>query len=212
MNVLVISGPASIYLDPARKILNQSTGTTGVTIADILQKNGFSATLWQGKDASCSLPSGIRISAEFQTVPELQLLLAETNLAQFHAILVPAALPDYALKGTLDLRGGALPPGKWPGSLPGLQIELSPGPRILPTLRDYAPKAKIIGWKWEAQGALTEIRKKAEKQIQTCRTDGCVLNGPAYGNGYLLMTVGGNSLPCPSSMELGHALARYLKN
>jgi phosphopantothenoylcysteine decarboxylase/phosphopantothenate--cysteine ligase len=212
MNVLVISGPASIYLDPARKILNQSTGKTGVTIADILQKNGFSLTLWQGKDASCSLPCGIRISAEFQTVPELQLLLAETNLDQFHAILVPAALPDYALNDTRDLKGGVLPPGKWPGSLPGLQIELSQGPRILPNLRDYAPKAKIIGWKWETQGDMKEIRKIAEKQIQTCRTDGCVLNGPAYGDGYLLVTAGGDSLPCPTAAELGHALARYLKS
>ena len=212
MNVLVISGPASIDLDPARKILNQSTGTTGVTIADILQKNGFSATLWQGKDASCPLPSGIRISAEFQTVPELQLLLAKTNLDQFYAILMPAALPDYILKCTRDLQGVALPPGKWPGSLPGVQIELTPGPRILPTLRDYAPKAKIIGWKWETSGDIKELRKVAEKQIQTCRTNGCVLNGPAYGNGYLLMTINGDSLPCPSTADLGNALVRYLKN
>jgi len=212
MNVLVINGPASIQLDPARKILNQSTGTTGVTIVDILQKNGFATTLWQGKDASASLPSGIRVSAEFQTVPELQLLVAQTNLAQFHAILVPAALPDYALKYTRDLQGGVLPAGKWPGSLPGLQIELTPGPRILPSLRDYAPKAKIIGLKWETHGNIQELRKVAEKQIQLCRTNGCVLNGPAYGSGYLLMTTGGDSLPCPSSTELGHALARFLKN
>lgn len=212
MNVLVISGPASISLDPARNIFNQSTGTTGVTIAAILQQNGFSTTLWQGKEASCPLPSGIRISSEFRTVPELQLLLEKSNLAQFHAILVPAALPDYTLKCVRDLQGEVLPEGKWPGSLPGLQIELAPGPRILPTLRDYAPKAKIIGWKWETQGDSQQLKKVAEKQIQTCRTDGCVLNGPAYGNGYLLMTVGGDSLPCPTPAELGHTLARYLKN
>jgi phosphopantothenoylcysteine decarboxylase/phosphopantothenate--cysteine ligase len=212
MNILVISGPASIDLDPARKILNQSTGRTGVTIADILQKNGFSTTLWQGKDASCSLPSSIKISAEFRTVQELQLLLAKTNPAQFYAILVPAALPDYTLKCTRDLQGAVLPEGKWPGSLPGLQIELTPGPRILPTLRDYAPKAKIIGWKWETHGDIKELMEVAEKQIQICRTDGCVLNGPAYGNGYLFMPVGGDSLPCPSLSELGHALARYLKD
>jgi len=212
MNVLVISGPASIDLDPVRKILNQSTGATGVIIADILQKNGFSTTLWQGKDASCSLPSSIKISAEFQTVPELQLLLAKTKLDQFYAILMPAALPDYSLKCTRDLQGVVVPAGKWPGSLPGVQIELTPGPRILPTLRDYAPKAKIIGWKWETHGDMKELRKVAEKQIQTCRTNGCVLNGPAYGNGYLLMTINGDSLPCPSPADLGNALVRYLKN
>ena len=212
MNVLVISGPASIYLDPARKILNQSTGTTGVTITTILQENGFSTTLWQGKDASCPLPSSIKISSEFRTVPELQLLLAKTNLAQFYAILVPAALPDYALKCTRNLQGEVLPEGKWPGSLSGLQIELTPGPRILSALRDYAPKAKIIGWKWETHGDINEIKKVAEKQIQTCRTDGCILNGPAYGNGYLFMTSGGDSLPCPTPIELGHALSRYLKS
>lgn len=212
MNVLVISGPASIRLDPARKILNQSTGRTGITITAFLETNGFSTTLWQGKDASCPLPSSIKISAEFQTVLELQLLLAKTNLAQFHAILVPAALPDYALKSTRDLQGKVLPTGKWPGSLPGLQIELTPGPRILSTLRDYAPKAKIIGWKWESEGDLKEIRNVAEKQIQTCRTDGCVLNGPAYGNGYLLITAGGDSLPCPTPTDLGHALAQYLRS
>ena len=71
--------------------------------------------------------------------------------------------------------------------------------------------AKIIGWKWEADGSLEDLMTIARKQIRDCQTDACVLNGPAYGMGHLLVPVRGEPVPCANSDELGEALVAFLK-
>ncbi len=51
----------------------------------------------------------------------------------------------------------------------------------------------------------------ARKQIRDCQTDACVLNGPAYGMGHLLVPLRGEAVPCANSDELGEALVAFLK-
>ena len=74
-----------------------------------------------------------------------------------------------------------------------------------------APHAKIVGWKWEADGSLEDLMTIARKQIRDCQTDACVLNGPAYGVGHLLVPIRGEAVPCANSDELGEALVAFLK-
>jgi phosphopantothenoylcysteine decarboxylase/phosphopantothenate--cysteine ligase len=81
---------------------------------------------------------------------------------------------------------------------------------VLNRIRSLAPKSKIIGWKWEAEGALSELHESAREQIEECRTDACVLNGPAYGEGYLFMPKLGEPVRCAHPGELGNALAAFL--
>ncbi len=210
MKILLIAGPASSTLDQARVITNRSSGRTGVIVAGILKKHNLSPILWLGKGATAPLPAELSASARFGTVQELETLLA-ADLSSFKAILLPAALPDYRLKRATGLDGKELDPHKWPGSLPKIHLELVPGPRILPTLRAKAPQAKIVGWKWEADGSLEELMTTARRQIRDCQTDACVLNGPAYGVGYLLIPACGEPVRCSDAAELGHALVRFLQ-
>lgn len=210
MEILLIAGPASVALDRARVLTNFSSGKTGVVLAEALRKHRHHVTLWYGIGATHPLPTGLHSSERFQTIHELERLLQKTDLKSFGAILLPAALPDYDLASAHDLAGNKLSREKWPGHLEGIRLELKPAPRVLNKIRTLAPSAKIIGWKWEAEGSPADLHASAREQIEECRTDACVLNGPAYGAGYLFTTKLGDTVRCAHPMDLGNALAQYL--
>ena len=212
MEILLIAGPASVALDRARVLTNTSTGRTGVHLAETLRKHGLHITLWYGLAATFPLPTGLHSAERFQTVHDLEKLLQKTPLKGFSAILLPAALPDYDLAAATDLAGQKLSRDKWPGHLSGIRLELKPAPRVLNRIRTLAPKTKIIGWKWEAEGSKAEALKSAQSQITDCHTDACILNGPAYGEGYLFLPARGDSTPCRDPIALGHVVASFLKN
>lgn len=210
MEILLIAGPASVALDRARVLTNFSTGKTGVVLAETLRKHRHHVTLWYGTGATYPLPTGLHSSERFLTIHELEKLLLRTDLNHYGAILLPAALPDYDLASAQDLSGNKLSREKWPGHLEGVRVELKPAPRVLNKIRGLAPHAKIVGWKWEAEGATADLQASARQQIEECRTDACVLNGPAYGDGYLFTPKVGREVRCAHPVELGHTLAGFL--
>ena len=211
MNVLLIAGPTHVPLDEARSIINRSTGKTGLVIAELFHKAGHSVCLWLGEGTTHPLPTSLNRPTQFHTLTDLEGLILKTDLTAFDVILLPAALPDYELHQTLGPDNHPLPTKKWPGSLPKILIELRPSSRVLPTLRSKAPKARIIGWKWEAGVTPEEAVHAAKQQCLSCKTSASVLNGPAYGKGYLLIPAGGEKVPCADARALGEALLRFLK-
>ena len=212
MKVLLIAGPTHVPLDEARSIINRSTGKTGLVIAELFYKAGHSVCLWLGEVTTHPLPPTLNRSAKFHTLSHLKELILKTDLTTFDAILLPAALPDYEFHQALGPDNKPLPQNKWPGSLSKIQVELRPVSRVLPTLRYKAPNAKIIGWKWEAGVTPEEAVHAAKQQCLSCKTSASVLNGPAYGTGYLLIPAEGENVPCADARALGEALLRFLKS
>ena len=210
MEILLIAGPASVALDRARMLANFSTGKTGVILAETLRKHRHHVTLWYGTGATYPLPTGLHSSERFQTIHDLEKLLHKAELKKFGAILLPAALPDYDLASAHDLSGNKLSRDKRPGHLEGVRLELKPAPRVLNKIRTLASQAKIVGWKWEAEGGAPELHQSAREQIEECRSDACVLNGPAYGEGYLFMPKVGEPIRCAHPADLGNVLAGFL--
>ena len=212
MKVLLIAGPTHVTLDKARSITNRSTGKTGLMIAELFHKAGHSVCLWLGEGTTHPHPPSLNRAAQFHTLTNLEELIFKTDLTTFDAILLPAALPDYELHQVLGPDNHPLLNKKWPGSLPKILIELRPSSRVLPTLRSKAPKAKIIGWKWEAGSNPEEAISAAQQQCLNCKTNASVLNGPAYGKGYLLIPAEGKTVPCDNAQALGEALLQFLKS
>ena len=69
-----------------------------------------------------------------------------------------------------------------------LLAELLPTPKeIIAGLRGLFPKAMIVGWKFEADGKRTDVIAAGQKQLADCSTNFCVVNGPAYGEGFGLI-------------------------
>jgi phosphopantothenoylcysteine decarboxylase/phosphopantothenate--cysteine ligase len=211
VKVLLIAGPTHVPLDEARSITNRSTGKTGLVIAELFHKAGHSLSLWLGKGTTHPVPPNLNQSAKFHTLADLEEMIVKTDLTTFDAILLPAALPDYDLYQALGPDNKPLTHKKWPGSLPKIQVELRPSLRVLPTLRSKAPNAEIIGWKWEAEPNLEEAICAAQQQCLRCKTSASVLNGPAYGTGYLLIPAEGENVPCADARALGEALLQFLK-
>jgi len=211
VKVLLIAGPTHVPLDEARSIINRSTGKTGLVIAELFYKAGHSLSLWLGEGTTHPVPPNLNQSAKFHTLADLEELIAKTDLSTFDAILLPAALPDYDLYQALGQDNKPLTHKKWPGSLPRIQVELRPSSRVLPTLRSKAPNAKIIGWKWEAEVTLNEAIRAAQQQCLSCKTSASVLNGPAYGTGYLLIPAESENVPCADARALGEALLQFFK-
>jgi phosphopantothenoylcysteine decarboxylase/phosphopantothenate--cysteine ligase len=210
VKVLLIAGPTHVPLDEARSITNRSTGKTGLVIAELFHKAGHSVCLWLGEGTTHPLPPSLNQPTQFHTLTDLEGLILKTDLSTFDVILLPAALPDYDLHQALGPDNHPLPRKKWPGSLPKILIELRPSSRVLPTLRSKAPNAKVIGWKWEAGTTLKEAIRAAQQQCLTCKTSASVLNGPAYGTGYLLIPAEGENVPCADARALGEALLLFL--
>jgi phosphopantothenoylcysteine synthetase/decarboxylase len=198
-------------MDEARSIINRSTGKTGLVIAELFHKAGHSVCLWLGEGTTHPLPLSLNRPTQFHTLTDLEGLILKTDLTAFDVILLPAALPDYELHKALGPDNHPLPSKKWPGSLPKILIELRPCSRVLPTLRSKAPNAKIIGWKWEAGATLKEAIRAAQQQCLSFKTSASVLNGPAYGTGYLLIPAESDNVPCANAQALGEALLRFLK-
>jgi phosphopantothenoylcysteine decarboxylase/phosphopantothenate--cysteine ligase len=100
--------------------------------------------------------------------------------------------------------------GKIPTRKGTVLAELVPTQKIITGLRDWFPKARIVGWKYEVDGNRAGVLKAAEKQISECLTDACVANGPAYGDGFGLVRSSGQNADLPDRTALFEALGQLV--
>ena len=91
-----------------------------------------------------------------------------------------------------------------------LLVELLPTPKIIAELRGWFPRAKIAGWKFEADGKRADAVAAASRQLAECSTDLCVVNGPAYGEGFGLVGKKGDPAHLGNPPVLFDALERFV--
>ncbi len=132
----------------------------------------------------------------FSTTADLRAKLKSLSGKKTDAIFHAAAVSDFAFGKmfTRDAAGKLKPftPSKKISTRGGsLFVELVPTRKIIAELRGWFPKAKITGWKFEADGKRAGALRAAKKQINECATDFCVANGPAYGKGFNLVSADG---------------------
>lgn len=136
--VLVIGGSTTEKIDDVRVISNISSGKTAVW----LTKNAFyrdaDIELWYGQSQE-PVPDFIK-TTRFTCVNDLLKLLKNTNMKKFDIIFVCAAIADYIPKKQK---------GKIPSEKNKLVLELQKAPKIISKLREYSPKAKLVGFKIE---------------------------------------------------------------
>jgi phosphopantothenoylcysteine decarboxylase/phosphopantothenate--cysteine ligase len=180
MTIIVTIGPTQEPLDAMRILSNRSTGDLGTRLALTLAQNGHLVIAFRGVGATADtrklLALGVTI-LPFTTTDDLRLLFQQTSQSEkIDAIFHAAAVSDFYLPGA----GG----GKIPTSNGSLTLTLEPTPKLLPLLRNWFPKARIVGWKFEAADDRDHALGIARQQIEKNQTDGCILNGPSYGEGF----------------------------
>ena len=214
MNCIVTAGPAYETMDKVRRLTNSSTGRLGVELANFLTDRSHDVTLLVGEQASYAGERRAPRIETFTTAVSLrdwmQALASHSVDAVFHA----AAVSDFMFgklwhrspHGELsEVKGGKISTRQ--GTL---LAELVPTPKIIASLRDWFPQARIIGWKYEVDGNRADAISAAAKQIRECLTDGCVANGPAYGDGFGFLTSTEQCSHTPNMTALFDGLGNFL--
>jgi len=212
MNCLVTAGPTFEPLDAVRRLTNFSTGRLGTELANSLADHGHFVTLLIGEQATWSGPRRAQEIGIFSTSADLQDRLRTLANPSVDAVFHAAAVGDFAF-GQVWLRRAegemvSVKSGKLSTREGALLAELIPTPKILPQLRGWFPRARIVGWKFEVDGDPAGVLELARRQLAEGRTDACVVNGPAYGPGFGLVTPTGHA-PWADAGALFVALEKF---
>ena len=189
MNCIVTAGPTYEPLDDVRRLTNFSTGRLGTELANFLAARGHEVTLLVGEMATYSGERRVEHVKIFSTTADLRTKLKALSGKRVNAVFHAAAVSDFTF-GKIWLRtpSGELTEFKSTKKISTregkLLIELVPTPKIITELRGWFPRTRIVGWKFEADGARVDALNAGKQQIAECQTDVCVINGPAYGEGF----------------------------
>jgi phosphopantothenoylcysteine decarboxylase/phosphopantothenate--cysteine ligase len=192
MNCVVTAGPTYEPLDEVRRLTNFSTGTLGSELANFLVARGHTVTLLIGYYALFRGEQKAQRVETFSTTADLKSRLQTLAGPPVQAVFHAAAVSDYTF-GKIRERSanGELIERKEKkiATRHGtLLAELKPTPKIISELRGWFPRARLIGWKYEVDGDRQTAIAKAVEQIAKYQTNACVANGPAYGDGFGLVT------------------------
>lgn len=191
IHCIVTAGPTYEKLDEVRRLTNFSTGRLGTELAHFLTRLGHRVILLRGYYAVFQTVGDVGQVLPFTTTEDLRTKLQSLAAVGVGAVFHAAAVSDFALgKAFVRSQEGGLvevQAGKLPTSWGALLVELVPTRKIIPELRAWFPQARLVGWKYEVDGVRTDAVRAATEQIERCRTDACVVNGPAYGEGFGLV-------------------------
>ena len=179
MHCLITAGATVEPIDEVRRLTNQSTGRLGCGFADTLCRAGHRVTLLLSETALHSPRSKKVRVLRFDTTKNLAEQMRATAALKVKAIFHAAAVSDFCVKKPLK--------GKV-SSTKKLKLELSPTSKIIRQLRKWHPNALLVGWKYEVEGSRDSAISAARAQIKTCKTNACIANGPAYGEGFAVVT------------------------
>lgn len=215
MHCIITAGPTYETMDNVRRLTNFSTGRLGTELANYLTERGHQVTLLIGEQATHGGERKAQRVEQFTTTADLLAKFQVFSKQNIGAVFHAAAVSDFTF-GKIWARSpegelSEVKSGKISTRRGTLLAELVPTPKIIAELRDLYPKARLIGWKYEVDGDRAAVVRVAEQQLTQCRTDVCVANGAAYGEGFGLVTGVGRCAHLPDRAALFAALAEQLR-
>ena len=188
LKAIVTAGPTYEPLDEVRLLTNHSTGRLGIGLANYLTSRDVSVTLLKGYYSTHLGPCEASETIPFTTTDSLDQLFEKFSREPYDAIFHAAAVSDFQFGKISSPDSPAAQErqssGKWPTRSGTLLAELIPTKKILPSLRTRFCDALLVGWKYEVEGDQASVIAKGKQQLTDCNSDLCVVNGPAYGNGF----------------------------
>jgi phosphopantothenoylcysteine synthetase/decarboxylase len=216
VNCIVTAGPTFEPLDNVRRLTNFSTGRLGTELANYLAARGHKVILLAGETATYFGERKAQRVEFFTTTADLREKLKALSSKKADAIFHTAAVSDF-MPGRIFAPDGAgrlveiKSAKKISTRLGKLLVELVPTPKIIDELRGWFPRIKIVGWKFEADGKRANAIAAAKRQIIECSTNLCVTNGPAYGEGFGLVQLKGETTHLANPPHLFDALEKFVR-
>jgi phosphopantothenoylcysteine decarboxylase/phosphopantothenate--cysteine ligase len=211
MKCVVTAGPTYETMDNVRRLTNFSTGQLGTELANFLSQRGHEVLLLIGEQSTFHGERKAQRVQHFSTTANLRDQLQALSRDSIQAVFHAAAVSDFMF-GKIWSRSTAgelteVKSGKMSTREGTLLAELVPTPKIIAGLRAMFPEAQLVGWKYEVDGNRADVLRAAEKQIRECRTNACVANGAAYGEGFGLVAADGKHLHVADKPTLFEVLA-----
>jgi phosphopantothenoylcysteine synthetase/decarboxylase len=156
VNVLITSGPTRAPLDTIRFISNTSTGKLGREIASEFVKKGARVTFICG--AGSEKPEKGTKIIEVNTIEDLLMELEGLKGQKFQVIVHAMAVLDHVPEKVVE--GKVSSAEEW-------TVKLVPTPKVINHLRQWWPKALLVGFKLEVgktEGELLEIARRSQAQ------------------------------------------------
>jgi len=216
VNAVVTAGPSYEPLDEVRRLTNFSTGKLGSELANFLTEQGHDVVLLVGYYASYRGELKARSVETFTTTADLRARLETLSRQGAGAVFHAAAVSDFTFGGVwersetgelIQCAERKISTRKGP-----LLAELKPTPKIISELRGWFPRAQLVGWKYELDGDRALVIDVARQQLAKNRTNACVVNGAAYGEGFGLVTGAGRCEHLADAAALYQALARLIES
>jgi phosphopantothenoylcysteine synthetase/decarboxylase len=202
VKILITCGPASEAIDAIRRVTNHSSGALGTALATSLADIGHEVLCMRGSGATAPPPAApVRVVPFFGNAELEQLLAAEAG--KHDVVLHLAALADF-LPHEVEADGRTLsagPEGKIRSDASGLTVRFRRAPKLLAQLRQWFPQSCIVGWKYEVDGDEANLLRLGSRQIMENQLNASVLNGPAMGDGLLLLLSSGKTQSFSSRKE-----------
>jgi len=216
MNCIVTAGPTYEPLDEVRRLTNFSTGKLGSELANFLTVQGHDVVLLVGYYASYRGELKARSVETFTTTADLRARLEALSRRGVRAVFHAAAVSDFTFGGVWErsetgelIQRTERKISTWKRPL---LAELKPTPKIISELRGWFPQAQLVGWKYELDGDRALVIDVARQQLAQNRTDACVVNGAAYGDGFGLVTGAGRCEHLADAAALYQALAILIES
>ena len=191
MHCLVTAGPTIEPIDEVRRLTNHSTGRLGCSLADALSNAGHRVTLLIS-EVALHIPRSKKVRIiRFSTTQNLGEHLKAASELKIKAVFHAAAVSDFFIKKP---KRGKISSSK------EITLQLKLSPKLIRNLRKCYPDAFLVGWKYEVSGDRKSAVDSARQQINRCKTNLCVANGPAYGNGFGV--VSDEVIHCPNKPSL----------
>ena len=155
MHCVVTAGPTYESLDQVRRLTNFSTGKLGTELGNFLAARGHEVTLLIGEQATHRGERLVRRVEAFSTTANLIERLGALSKRPVDAVFHAAAVSDFTFGKVWERspRGDLteLKAGKFSTRQGTLLAELMPTPKVIAQLRQWFPKARLVGWKFEVR-------------------------------------------------------------
>ena len=211
MKILITSGGTKVPIDRVRSITNMSSGTFGSKIATEALKKGCKVVFFKAKGSKTPFSINTDVSLfecneiisnafclyglyakqyheyEYVTFDDYMTTLKRAILnEQPDVIVLAAAVSDYGVEDYVD--------GKIRSS-DALTIQLKPLPKIISMVKQWAPRAKLVGFKLLVDSTENELYIAAAKSITDNHCDMVVANDlrDIKDNNHMVMLVKENS-------------------